>query len=62
MWMIFANNLGMGMGMGLIASSLITKIVFVPFVIYSVCIFFLYLVNCGNKNETFVTWDWGGPK
>lgn len=35
MWMFTAENLGMGMGIGLVASSLFTKAIFAPFIIYS---------------------------
>jgi hypothetical protein len=36
MWVFFSDNLGMGMGIGIIATSLITKAVFAPFIMYSV--------------------------
>jgi len=36
MWTFCAESLGMGMGVGLIASSLFTKAIFAPFIIYSV--------------------------
>jgi hypothetical protein len=36
MWTYCAESLGMGMGIGLIASSLFTKAIFAPFIIYSV--------------------------
>jgi len=39
MWITASENLGMGMGLGLIATSLLTKAVFTPVIIYSVCIF-----------------------
>jgi hypothetical protein len=35
MWMYCAENIGMGMGFGLVASSLFTKAIFAPFIIYS---------------------------
>jgi len=35
MWTYCAESLGMGMGIGLIASSLFTKAIFAPFIIYS---------------------------
>ena len=36
MWLYCADSLGMGMGIGLIASSLFTKAIFTPFIMYSV--------------------------
>jgi hypothetical protein len=35
MWMYTAESMGMGMGFGLVASSLFTKAIFAPFIIYS---------------------------
>lgn len=35
MWMYTAESMGMGMGFGLLASSLFTKAIFAPFIIYS---------------------------
>ena len=35
MWIYCAETMGMGMGVGLIASSLFTKAVFTPFIVYS---------------------------
>ena len=36
MWMYAATPMGMGFGMGLIVTSILTKSVFVPFIIYGV--------------------------
>ena len=36
MWIYSAESMGLGMGVGLIASSLFTKAIFAPFIIYSV--------------------------
>jgi hypothetical protein len=36
MWITCANSLGMGMGLGLIVTSLLTKATFAPFIIYGV--------------------------
>jgi hypothetical protein len=36
MWVTAAENWGMGMGLGLIATSLMTKALFTPFIIYAV--------------------------
>lgn len=35
MWIYCADSLGMGMGFGLLASSLFTRTLFTPFIIYS---------------------------
>lgn len=35
MWLYCAESMGMGMGYGLLASSLFTKAIFAPFIIYS---------------------------
>lgn len=35
MWIVCADNMGMGLGLGLIASSLATKLFFSPAIIYS---------------------------
>ena len=36
MWMFFAETQGMGMGLGLIATSLLTRAMFSPVIVYSV--------------------------
>ena len=36
MWIVCAENLGLGMGMGLVVSSLLTKAVFTPIIVYGV--------------------------
>ena len=36
MWIYAAENMGMGMGYGLLATSILTKALFAPFIIYSV--------------------------
>jgi hypothetical protein len=38
MWIYCADDVGMGMGLGLIVTSLFTKGVFSPFIIYAVSI------------------------
>lgn len=51
MWDFFASDLGMGMGIGLIVSSVLTKALFSPAVIYSVThIFFVVneIINVAN--------------
>lgn len=51
MWLHCANNWGMGMGLGLIASSLATKAVFTPFIVYSVRSECYVLANTWYQNE-----------
>lgn len=41
MWVYAAENMGMGMGFGLLATSLLTKAFFTPFIVYSVNLIFL---------------------
>ena len=36
LWIYAAENLGMGMGYGLLTTSILTKAIFTPFIIYSV--------------------------
>ena len=36
LWMFFAETQGMGMGVGLIATSIVTRAMFAPIIIYSV--------------------------
>jgi len=50
MWTTFAETFGMGMGLGLIATSLLTKAVFAPFIIYSVT-FSSHFTNEYNSNQ-----------
>jgi len=52
MWLYCADSLGMGMGIGLIASSLFTKAIFTPFIMYSVRLRRLTLAaNGGTQDE-----------
>lgn len=37
-WLYASQNFGMGMGLGLIATSLLTKSIFAPFIVYGVTI------------------------
>lgn len=61
--MFFAETQGMGMGLGLIATSIVTRGMFAPVIIYSVSglktlvirvsnnLSLFTLANCGNENE-----------
>lgn len=56
MWLYCADSLGMGMGIGLIASSLFTKAIFTPFIMYSVRLLLLTLAaNGGTQDEAHLT-------
>jgi len=53
MWLYCADSLGMGMGIGLIASSLFTKAIFTPFIMYSVSLIgsSFSVANGGTQDE-----------
>ena len=53
-----AENMGLGMGIGLVASSLVTKAIFTPLIIYAVRAIWLIsiLVKYWFKNETSSAW------
>ena len=53
-WMMMANECGLGLGIGLIAATAITRFAFAPNILYSVSLKsfqFFSLANYGNQNE-----------
>jgi hypothetical protein len=51
MWITAAENFGMGMGLGLITTSLLTKAIFTPVIIYSVTLHSHLYIHFSNQLE-----------